>query len=134
MRDDWKHLEKFRIQLHRYVSEAGDHFGVFVFPYDDRIWLACIATDGADCPGANQHTIGWEHVSIHGENERKGTMRHFTPDWDMMAFIKQKFWKDSEAVVQFHVPLVDHVNVHPNTLHLWRNRNDPPKLPPKICV
>jgi hypothetical protein len=36
--------------------------------------------------------------------------------------------------MQLHVPLVDHINTHPNVLHLWRPRDAEIPLPPSDFV
>lgn len=56
--------------------------------------------------------FGWEHVSVSRVNR--------CPNWPEMSFIKDLFFKAEETVMQLHVPSTDHINVHPNCLHLWR--------------
>jgi hypothetical protein len=54
----------------------------------------------------------WDHVSVSRSNR--------CPNWPEMEFIKRKFFKDDETVMQLHVPAADHINYHPYCLHLWR--------------
>lgn len=55
---------------------------------------------------------GWEHVSV--------SVRHRTPNWREMCFVKDLFWDEDECVIQYHPPRKDYVNCHPNCLHLWK--------------
>jgi hypothetical protein len=70
---------------------------------------------------------GWDHVSVSLEDR--------CPTWEEMEFIKKLFFRDDETAMQLHVPETDHVNVHPNCLHLWRP-NDGREIPrpPSIMV
>jgi hypothetical protein len=50
-----------------------------------------------------------------------------------MEFVRDKFFEDHETVIQFSVPRAKHINIHANTLHMWR----PPmmlELPPEQTV
>jgi len=69
---------------------------------------------------------GWDHVSI--------SLPDRTPRWEELEFIKRLLFKPHEVAVQFHVPMDDHVNIHPYTLHLWRSHNQKIRLPPKLFV
>lgn len=64
--------------------------------------LFVIASDG----------FGWEHVSV--------SLRHRTPTWDEMEFVRQLFWRDDETVMQLSVPRSEHLSMHRYCLHLWR--------------
>lgn len=70
----------------------------------------------------------WDHVSISVLGQQR------TPSWEEMSFIKDLFWKDTETVVQLHVPREQHVNSSPYTLHLWRPQFSEIPLPPPIFV
>lgn len=80
------------------------------------VWLRVIASVGG----------GWDHVSV--------SLASRTPTWAELEFVKRKLFKPDEVAVQFHVPEDDHINVHPNTLHLWRPHGKQIKLPPKVFV
>jgi hypothetical protein len=54
----------------------------------------------------------WEHVSVSRSNR--------CPNWPEMEHVKRLFFKDDETVMQLHVPVSEHINMHPYTLHLWR--------------
>lgn len=69
---------------------------------------------------------GWEHVSV--------SRRNRCPNWTEMSFIKDLFFKDEETVLQFHVPATDHINDHPNCLHLWRPTHQEIPRPPSWMV
>lgn len=68
---------------------------------------------------------GWEHVSV--------STKRRPPNWQEMCFVKDLFWEDEEAVLQFHPPKSQYVNNHPHCLHLWRHK-DGHALPPSIMV
>lgn len=74
--------------------------------------------------------LGWEHVSVHLSVNKK----MFTPNWDQMCFVKDLFWDKTDCVVQYHPADSEYVNLHPNTLHLWRPTNEPLPIPLKIMV
>ena len=68
----------------------------------------------------------WDHVSVSREKR--------VPNWHEMSRIHRMFFKDNEIAMQLHVPSPDHINVHPNCLHLWRSHNEKIPLPPSIFV
>ena len=68
----------------------------------------------------------WDHVSVSLPNR--------IPNWTEMAFVKSVFWDDHEIVMQLHVPVADHRNLHPNCLHLWKPLNEPIPMPPADMV
>ena len=53
-----------------------------------------------------------EHVSVAGPKE--------TPRWETMCIIKDLFWDDEDEVIQYHPKKSEYVNMHPRTLHMWR--------------
>lgn len=55
---------------------------------------------------------GWDHVSV--------SLDHRLPSWTEMHAIKRLFFEDDEVCMQLHLDVVNHVNAHPNSLHLWR--------------
>ena len=69
---------------------------------------------------------GWDHVSV--------SLAERTPTWAEMEFIRKLLFLHDEVVVQFHVPETHHINIHPNTLHMWRPFGKPYKLPPSTMV
>lgn len=79
--------------------------------------------------------IDWEHVSVRARsmNEKKKIYER-VPNWMEMCWLKELFWNDDEAVIQFHPPKADHVNIHPNVLHLWKYRKADFPMPDKCYV
>lgn len=90
-----------RIEPWRTAGAIGDVNGYYQFHWKDKK-VAVIASDGA----------GWEHVSV--------STADWTPDWDLMSYVKDLFWSGEEWVVQFHPATSQHVNLHPHCLHLWK--------------
>src|SRR5262245_51929858 len=88
-----------------YGSNPGDPYGAFHIKRNDAI-LRIIANT------ACKDSHGWEHVSV--------SLQLRTPTWDEMCYVKDLFWMEDEAVVQFHPPRANYVNHHPFTLHLWK--------------
>ena len=68
----------------------------------------------------------WEHVSV--------SLKHRTPNWTEMCWVKDLFWSEDELVVQFHPPRSDYVDHHPYCLHLWRPLDGHIRTPPSIFV
>jgi len=96
-------------------ATEGDDNGAFVIKRHLSV-LRIIASAGG----------GWDHVSVSCE--------HRVPTWEEMEFVKRLFFKDDETAMQLHVPPRDHVNVHPNCLHLWRPHKYKIPLPPETYV
>lgn len=69
---------------------------------------------------------GWDHVSASCKNR--------PPNWTEMDFIKRLFFEPDEVAMQLHVAVEDHINCHPNVLHLWRPHDQVIPLPPKNFV
>jgi hypothetical protein len=92
-----KEAELYRVQLPGYPM-GGPYEGAFQF----RDGLTVICSNGD----------GWEHVSV----SRKSKM----PSYEDMDRIKRLFWDDEDLVMQLHMPVSEHINFHPFTLHMWR--------------
>lgn len=90
----------------------GDEKGGFFF----MAGMAVIAANGE----------GWDHVSVSRKNR--------CPTWEEMCFIKDKFFEESECVIQYHPPKADYINKHNFVLHLWRPHNEVIPMPPKWMV
>ncbi len=60
--------------------------------------------------------IGWDEVSIDID-----TPSERCPFFEEMAMFKDIFWDEAEVVMQVHPAQSRYVNIHPFTLHLWRN-------------
>jgi hypothetical protein len=112
-------LEDGRVRTGAYASRPGDLHGAFVIQ-GPRGAILRIISSGADTE------YGWEHVSV--------SIDHRVPNWEEMCFVKDLFWGDEECVMQLHVPKSEHVNVHPNCLHLWKPTEGSILQPPSILV
>ncbi len=98
--------------------------GAFVIPhYKIAGYEFCIiVTDG----------MGWEHVSVTVRKLKHNPTR--CPTWEEMCEIKNMFWFDDQAVVQYHPASKDYVNAHPYCLHLWRPVNGEFPTPNPLLV
>jgi hypothetical protein len=98
------------------VAKVSGAFGFKLTP--DGPGFAVVASNGD----------GWDHVSV--------SLAHRCPTWDEMDEIKRMFFRPDEVAMQLHLPVADHINCHPYTLHIWRphgtKRAIP--LPPKEFV
>ena len=82
--------------------------------------------DGQDLTIIASSDEGWDHVSVSRSNR--------CPNWPEMEYVKRMFFKDDETVMQLHVPESEHINCHPNCLHLWRPKDIPIPRPPGWMV
>jgi hypothetical protein len=82
--------------------------------------------DGQDLIIIASSGDGWEHVSV--------SRARRCPNWPEMEYVKRMFFKDDETVMQLHVPESEHINCHPNCLHLWRPTNETIPRPPGWMV
>lgn len=103
MKDNFQHLENYRIVSGPMASKCGDRFGAFIIHFQNRAMIV-IATDGEN------YTPKWEHVSVSHPNR--------CPNWPEMCFVKNLFWEEDETVIQFHPAKSNYVNMHPNCLHM----------------
>jgi len=96
--------ERYRITAGHFASTPEDGpNGAFKIPVGSR-YLHALVSDGT--------YDGWEHVSVNGSDR--------VPTWDEMCFIKDLFWEDEQAVIQYHPRKSQYINCHPFVLHLWR--------------
>ncbi len=113
-------LARFRLpefERRAYGGDGDSGNGCFlVRSPTDGSELCVIASDGG----------GWDHVSV--------SHRRRIPNWIEMSHVKALFFRDDECVMQLHVPLEDHVNVHARTLHLWRPQAQEIPRPPGWMV
>jgi hypothetical protein len=102
--------EHYRMTDHWVLGtvEKDGRNGAFQFksPLSNRK-IYVIASDGE----------GWEHVSVHVLSLSEQIK---TPTWEEMCFVKDLFWDEEDVVMQLHPKKSEYVNMHPNTLHLWR--------------
>jgi hypothetical protein len=103
------------LELYGFYGDAT--CGAFELPYPrTSVYLSVLASSGN----------GWDHLSV--------SLPFRCPTWDEMSFAKRTFFKPDEVVMQLHVADSDHINLHPNVLHLWRPHHDIIPLPPKEFV
>lgn len=103
-------------QLRKYAIKLEFDGGFFRIPGPCAKELTVVAS----------HGMNWDHVSV--------SLKNRCPNWIEMDFIKRMFFKPDETAFQLHVPESDHINIHPNCLHLWRPQKAEIPLPPRICV
>jgi hypothetical protein len=111
-------LDKYRMHQAEiaYYGERGDAGnGIFVVP-GLGVGLHVIASNGD----------GWDHVSV--------SLPDRVPTYEEMVSVKNMFFKDDETAMQLHVPLAEHINFHPNCLHLWRCQTKDIPRPPEWMV
>lgn len=70
--------------------------------------------------------MSWDHVSV--------SLRNRAQNWREMCFIKGLFWDEEDVVIQYHPAKSEYVNMHENTLHLWRPMDKDVPTPPKELV
>lgn len=113
--------EQYRIRTGQLAStpEYGAN-GAFLIPCPkpraSQYYFLAICSDGG----------GWEHVSVSIYDTAKKRTSGITPSWEDICFIKNQFWGENEAVIQFHPPKELYVNNHNACLHLWRCTIKPP--------
>lgn len=109
------YLNDKRIDLFKNGFLGDEHNGAFRINYQGANYLVIAGVGN-----------GWEHVSV-SNNQR-------IPSWEVMCKIKELFFEDDETVVQFHPKKSEHVNIHPNCLHLWKKIDEEFILPPRELV
>jgi hypothetical protein len=117
---DLRELDAYRLRgdaVAHYGWDGDDTCGAFALPSPvDRQPLVVVASTGE----------GWDHCSV--------SRRNRMPNWTEMEFIKRQFFRDEETAMQLHVPVTEHINCHPLTLHLWRPTEGEIPRPPAILV
>lgn len=72
------------------------------------------------------YQLGWEHLSV--------SMPGKTPSWDQMCVMKNIFWNENEACVEYHPKKEEYVNDHEHCLHIWKPTEVELPTPPTILV
>jgi hypothetical protein len=118
---DLHELDRYRLRGERvramYGSEDDAYVGAFAMPSP---------IDGRELVIVASNDAGWDHVSVSRQNR--------APNWTEMEHVKRAFFRDDEVAMQLHVPPSEHINVHPNCLHLWRPHQQPIPMPPGAFV
>lgn len=96
------HLQGYRISHPLWGNEGDDKNGCFMVPGPCGMGLNIIASSDA----------GWDHVSI--------SLMNRVPNYKEMCWVKEQFFQDYELAIQYFMPKAQHINIHPNCLHLWR--------------
>lgn len=110
-------LQRVKHPLHGSVGD--DRNGAFVLNGPCGRQLFVMVSDG----------FGWDHVSV----SLVGKATEEPPNWVEMCWVKDQFFEPHEAVVQYHPPRAEYVNVS-ECLHLWRPQNAPLPMPPLPLV
>jgi hypothetical protein len=101
-------LARYRVSVPG-IDSADPFAGAFILPVGFRA--------GKYRTTARLHVVasvggGWDHLSV--------SCQHRCPKWDEMAAMHRAFFLPGEVAVQLHVAEADHVDIHPNCLHIWR--------------
>ncbi|WP_158552045.1 DUF7694 domain-containing protein [Komagataeibacter melaceti] len=101
----------------RFGSSGDSTCGFFMVPSPtDQQKMKVIASVGD----------GWDHVSVSRSSR--------CPNWPEMELVKRLFFADNETCMQLHVPVSDHISVHPYCLHIWRPHAEVIPMPPSWMV
>ena len=105
-------------EVSQYYSNFGDaKEGAFQIPSPvDGKALRVVASSGG----------GWDHVSVSRAKR--------IPNQREMDHIYRMFFAANETAMQLFVPEAEHINIHPNCLHIWRPQNEGIPKPPRGFV
>lgn len=107
-----------RILSHRAVQVIDTDFAdgaAFFFKTDKSVLSVIVSWNN-----------GWDHVSVSLPNR--------TPRYEEMKAIKRLCFEPHEWAFELHAPVSNHINIHPNCLHLWRPHNNTIPIPPSWMV
>lgn len=113
-----KSIEEIKKTTNLIIEAEADNDGMGGKFYDKNTgkWLNFIFS----------YQMGWEHLSV--------SMPNKTPSWDQMCMMKDIFWGEDEACVEYHPRKQDYVNNHPHCLHIWKPTEEHLPTPPSILV
>lgn len=117
----WSHVDQYRVSDGVMRSPSGVPYGMFFIPGPCAQELKCIVSAGTVDP-----QYPWDHLSV--------SCRNRCPNWQEMEFVKHIFFKEDEYAMQLHVPVANHINLHPFVLHIWRPLNAVIPIPNPIMV
>ncbi len=110
-------VERYRIRTGAVASSRFDgNNGFFLIPGPTGEQLAVMVSDG----------LGWDHVSVSTKSR--------CPTWEEMCHVKDLFFEPEECAVQYHPPRSVYRNHHKFCLHIWRDQDVEPVLPPPDTV
>lgn len=113
---DLRDLDAFRDRtVERFIAGSdaipSSDVGAFQVPSPiDGEPLRCVVSSGR--AAVRSGLPPWDHVSVSRVDR--------TPWWEEMDAIARLFFREHEHAMQLHVPYSEHVNLHPNCLHIWR--------------
>jgi hypothetical protein len=115
---DLRLLDRYRVTDKAALAHTGGWAG------DDRCGSFSIPSpvDGAKMVVIASSDAGWDHVSVSRKNR--------CPNWAEMQHVARLCFRDEETAMQLHVPVAEHINVHPYVLHLWRPLDAEIPMPP----
>lgn len=113
-----KTIEEIKKTPNLFIEAEADNDGMGGRYYDkiNNKWLNFIFS----------YQMGWEHLSV--------SMPSRTPTWDQMCMMKDIFWNEDEACVEYHPRKEDYVNMHKHCLHIWKPTNTELPTPPHLLV
>lgn len=109
---------QFRVRTHPTLGTNDSAGNNRFFKIDkEGLIINCIASDG----------YGWEHVSVTLDKPE-------TPSWEIMDFVKNIFWDETDTIIQYHPTKELKVNRHRYCLHLWRPIGVPLPIPHPMLI
>ena len=114
-----KKLEEIKqITNLKIIQEAEDGFlAIWTNPIDRKQYSIILSWGG-----------GWEHLSVNPISQNK------TPSWDFMCQLKEMFFRDDEACVEYHPARKDYISQLDHCLHIWKPLREKLPVPPSIFV
>jgi hypothetical protein len=109
-------IEQYRITTGTLASYSSlCLIGAFLIPYKTNKLTSKLRV-------ISSYLEDWDHVSV--------SLRHRSPTWAEMCYVKDIFFEPEETVIQYHPPKSKYINQHPYVLHMWRQHGVEYELPP----
>lgn len=102
---------ELRQRLGRHEWGAPSPFGPDGWTVDRLDGSARIIVTSAPAPAAGLDLTEWLHASM---SRREGV-----PTYEDLVLLHRAVWGETGYAYQVFAPTQDHVNIHPNALHLW---------------
>jgi hypothetical protein len=109
---------RIRQRLGRDAWGVPEGFGPDGWLFESRVANGRILVTVAPVPGDDSD---WIHASMSWADR--------LPDYDDLVRLHKAVWPDGYAY-QVFAPPQDHINIHPNALHLWGRPDGRNELPP----